>query len=810
MPKSNTHEWYHDLTDQAPHPCTVRGAGDEIVYLNPAFTRTYGYDLNDIPTVTDWYEKAYPDSTYKTQVLEKWTKLLDQLDESNIGQLSLEVNIRCKNGSTKQALLYPFLLKQRDKYRYGVNLIDISDLRKTENIIRENQQRLTLAIEHSGAHIWDWNLASNQVFYSTALLDELGYDSQTLDLSIESFFQILHPDEHAMVRNAMQDHLENDSPYHLHYRLKDHKGVYQLYESTGKALRNKDGKPYRFIGTHKNITQRQALNDQAAFGKLVFENSGEAILIADKSKKIKAVNPAFCLISGYEKNEVQDHICSFLLEENPLDERQKSIIESVDKNGHWSGETWYKRKSGEPIAIDLMINTTLEEQGGIKHYIILFSDITDKKNTQELIWQQAHYDNLTKLLNRHSFTQYLNNTIKQELPFALLFIDLDHFKQVNDTQGHNVGDELLCEAAKRIKHCVRASDVVARFGGDEFTVVLTGIKNVLSIKRICNDITLRLSEPYILNDDKSYISASIGIAQYPWDSDNVDDLYKFADQAMYESKHKGRNRYSFFTHELQEKANEHRKISLDLRQALENHQFQIFYQPIVDLNTQKVYKAEALIRWLHPSKGLISPADFIPIAEESGLIIEIGNWVFKQAAMQAKIWRRCIDPNFQISINKSPVQFYNEKQSPKQLWGQFLHTINLPGNGISVEITEGLLLDSAPHITERINQFHESGMQISIDDFGTGYSALSYLKKFAIDYIKIDKSFISNIENDEYDIVLCETIISMAHKLGMKVIAEGVETEQQKQRLLKAKCDYAQGYLFSRPLAAEEITKLLT
>ncbi len=370
-----------------------------------------------------------------------------------------------------------------------------------------------------------------------------------------------------------------------------------------------------------------------------------------------------------------------------------------------------------------------------------------------------------------------------------------------------MGDQLLIETARRLKDCVRESDLVARFGGDEFSVILTGIKNNGSIQRICHDITTKLSQPLILNNETVYIGASIGIALYPQDSESVDDLYKYADQAMYDAKRAGRNRYAFFTQALQDQANKQRKISADLRIAIEQNQFKVLYQPIIDLSNHTIYKAEALIRWLHPEKGMISPAEFIPIAEENGLIIEIGDWVFKQAAMQAKIFRKHYHPDFQISINKSPVQFYNTNTSAQENWSLFLRTINLPGDGITVEITEGLLLDSVSVVKEKLTNFHESGMQISLDDFGTGYSALSYLKKFDIDYIKIDQSFVRNIETDAYDSVLCKTIISMAHKLGMKVVAEGIETQEQHQFLLNAGCDYGQGYLFSRPVSEEKLAE---
>lgn len=801
--------WQYDLMEQSPQPCAVRGEGDSIVYINPAFTQAFGYTHEDVPDIQTWYQLAYPDKNYRQSILQRWQEQLDRLDLPITQPVHVEVNIQCKNGEIKRVELYPFKLDSGKNYQYGVNFIDVTRARKAEEAVKKSEERYRLAMQSSGTQIWDWDLNQERVYFSPDLVDELGYDKQRFEYSLNDFYKIVHPDDLALVKSQISKHFEDNAPYHLQYRLRHRDGHYSLYENIGQAIRDSQGKVQRFIGSSKNLSLQQTLNEQVQFGRLVFDNSGEGILIADHNRIIKAVNSAYCFISGYEQDDVIGLEARFLMKENPLDEKQTQIYQSIQRDGYWRGETWYQHKSGHSIAVDIMINTQKNEKGDIENYIILFSDITDKKQTQELIWQQAHYDNLTQLLNRHSFTQYTQNLIQKELPFALLFIDLDNFKQVNDTQGHNVGDALLVQAAKRIKQCVRESDIVARFGGDEFTVLLLGIKNVLSIKRICGDITKRLSEAFILGQDKAYVSASIGIAQFPWDSKNLEDLYKYADQAMYEAKHLGRNRFSFFTHELQQKASERQRISLDLRQALERNQFQVHYQPIIDLHTHDVTKAEALIRWYHPNNGIISPADFIPIAEESGLIVEIGNWVFKQAAMQTKLWRKTIHPEFQISINKSPVQFYGNQDDIQQSWGQFLQIINLPGNSISVEITEGLLLDSIPIVKEKLSDFHRSGIQVSLDDFGTGYSALSYLKKFDIDFIKIDMSFIRNIVKDEYDLILCETIISMAHKLGMKVIAEGIETEQQKQLLVEAGCDYGQGYLFSKAISAEEFEKLL-
>ena len=803
--------WSHSLIEQSRTPMAVRGENNhDITYVNPAFTQTFGYHIKDVPTLEDWHSKAYPDPAYRSYILNIWNQKLECLKTNPDFIEPMESDITCKDGSVKHVLLSPFIVETVTGLRYAASLQDITELKQAQASIKDNEERFALAVRGSGVGIWDWDIRSDKVFYATELKDELGYSDDEFPNELNSFFSHLHPDDIPTVQACLKAHFSHKNvPYRVQYRLLRKDGKYEWYEAVGEALKDESGQAYRMAGSHKNITSRMAAEENLNLANLVFENSGEAIIVTDASGRIERVNPAFCFITGYEQEDIVDKPFHILGSRKSKPDLIEGFISSVTNHGYWSGEVWAKRRNGEHFAISIIVNSIKDNDKNVIRYIGAFTDITDKKQTQELIWQQAHYDTLTQLLNRNSFTQYLNNAVKSKDPFALLFIDLDHFKQVNDTLGHKTGDELLQQAADRLKHCVRGSDIVSRFGGDEFTVILSNIDNETNITRVCHEIIHQLAKPFQLNEEQAYISASIGITQYPQDSKKVEDLYKFADQAMYDAKHAGRNRFSFFTQALQEKAESQRKISSDLRVALEKNQFKLLYQPIISLTDNRIQKAEALIRWTHPERGNISPADFIPVAEDNGLIIEIGDWVFKQAAMQVKVWQKHYNPNFQISINKSPVQFYNGDSRMQENWSEFLATINLAGKSITVEITEGLLLDGVAVVKDKLTDFHDTGMEISLDDFGTGYSALGYLKKFNIDYIKIDQSFVKNIEFDAYDLILCETIISMSHKLGKKVIAEGIENENQKKLLIEAGCDFGQGYLFSKPIDAQDLTKLL-
>ena len=443
--------------------------------------------------------------------------------------------------------------------------------------------------------------------------------------------------------------------------------------------------------------------------------------------------------------------------------------------------------------------------------VAIYDDVTVRKQTEDQMHRMAHYDSLTGLPNRMLFMDRLRQEIKKasrsEHAVTLFYIDLDQFKEVNDTLGHHVGDTLLIEAAKRIVACVRDSDTATRLGGDEFTVILPELDDLAGIERVAQSIISTLTEPFLVGGETIYISASIGITLYPADGDDADSLLMHADQAMYVSKNAGRNRYSFFTNALQEKALTRSQLVKDLRGALAGGQFKVYFQPIVTLGTGKINKAEALLRWDHPVQGRISPAEFIPLAEETGLINEIGDWVFKQTAYWAQRWNESSPGGFQVSVNKSPIQFLSEIYHDD--WLKHLRELGLAGRCMNIEITEGLLLNAGADVDDKLVKFRDAGIQVSIDDFGTGYSALSYLKKFDIDYLKIDQSFIRNLGSDPSDLILSEAIIVMAHKLGLKVIAEGVETLEQHNLLLAAGCDYAQGFLFSMAIPPEEFDVLL-
>lgn len=544
---------------------------------------------------------------------------------------------------------------------------------------------------------------------------------------------------------------------------------------------------------------------------LVYHKSSEAMIVTDANKCIISVNPAFTEVTGYQAIEVIGKTPKILSAGIHNKEFYQTMWQSINVTGKWQGEIQNRRKNGELFTEILSINTLYNSDGTIQGWVGLFSDISDRKKKEELIWRQANYDQLTGLPNRRMVYERLNEEIKkcqlEKKQLALILINLDRFREINDTLGHQYGDQLLKEVSRRLTAFSHEKGMLGRLGSDEFAFILSGLNETSPVGYSVNSILEQLAIPYHLENEITYLTASIGIALSPVDAGDVTTLLKCANHAMQTAKREGRNCFCHFTHSMQEIANARLRLANDLRYAVKNEELIVHYQPIVDLSTGNIRKAEALARWQHPKKGIISPDKFIPIAEETGLIVEIGDWVFRQAAAQVQHCRANYNLSFQISVNKSPFQFKVDSNKYRP-WFEHLKKLGLPGESIVIEITENSMMEANNNIYNYLLMLRDNGMQVALDDFGTGYSSLAYLKKFDIDYIKIDKSFVQNLSSDSDDLTLCEAMIVMAHKLNLKVIAEGIETWNQLQLLKDIGCDFGQGYLFSKPIPATELNKL--
>jgi diguanylate cyclase (GGDEF)-like protein/PAS domain S-box-containing protein len=439
------------------------------------------------------------------------------------------------------------------------------------------------------------------------------------------------------------------------------------------------------------------------------------------------------------------------------------------------------------------------------------SDITERKESEATVWRHANLDALTGIANRRLFRERLEMEMLRSQRYghqvAILYIDLDRFKEVNDLYGHDAGDRVLVDAVQRMQRCVRQTDTIARLGGDEFAIMMTELDNAGHVDFVCQNLLAELSTPFQVKKDQTYVTASIGVALYPIDAIDPEDLLRRADQAMFAAKRNGKNQFCYFMQSMDENAHRKLRISNELHHALEKGQMSVHYQPIVDLSNGRIIKAEALLRWHHPTLGVVEPSIFIPYAEESGLIGRLGDWVFAQAAQAAQRWSIHTGEAFQVSINKSPMQLMRRTADTDSL--RHLDAMKLAGSHVAVEITEGILLHALPNIIERLQEYRNAGVQVAIDDFGTGYSSMNYLLEFQIDYLKIDQSFIRDMTSNAAHHTIAETMILMAHKLGLKAIAEGVETPEQLALLKAAGCDYAQGFLFAPALPPEQFEAML-
>ncbi|RTL30722.1 MAG: EAL domain-containing protein [Rhodocyclaceae bacterium] len=544
--------------------------------------------------------------------------------------------------------------------------------------------------------------------------------------------------------------------------------------------------------------------------RTLIENSPDSIARYDRDCRRIYANPAFSSVTGLRLAELLGTRPSEVPGGSNAEIYEAKIREVLASGRNTQFELKWHNREGKELCSLIHLAAEVDTAGTVTSVLAVGRDISDRIAFEETIWKQANFDSLTQLPNRQLFHDRLEHESRladrSGRAMVLMLIDLDHFKEVNDSLGHDKGDVLLIEAGRRISACVRASDTVARLGGDEFTVILSCVDDMESVERIAHALIDKLSSPFVLGTDKAFVSASLGITLYPSDARELDILFKNADQAMYAAKNAGRNRFSYFTPDLHEAAQQRQHLSNDLRNALAAKEFQIHYQPIVELATSRVCKAEALLRWAHPQRGLTGPLEFITVAEETGLIVPIGDWVFKQAAQQALNWSQRFDDDFQISINTSPAQIRHDGNALAH-WPEYLAEQGIPGHSVVIEITESLLLHAEARINKKLLGFRDAGIQVAIDDFGTGYSSLSYLKRFDIDYLKIDRSFVRNLGCDANDRALCEAIIVMAHALGLKVVAEGVETTTQRDLLVAASCDYAQGYLYSPALTSAEFER---
>jgi len=676
------------------------------------------------------------------------------------------------------------------------------------------QRRLQIALETLRKGIWDWSLPDDRIELSQEWLQRFNLAEPGDDRArMEAWLERLHGDDRPRFLQVLDGTRSGaEESFETVFRMQETEDSWRWVQCAGSVVeRDRTGIARRIVGTLSDITEDEERNIELRLSGLVFDEAGEGIAITDAQNRFIRVNRAFTEISGYSEAEVLGRQPSVLSSGLQGQSFYHDLWTSLHSKGFWRGEIWNRHKSGAFYAEWLSISVARDATGAVLRHVAIFSDITEQKQKDELIQRQALYDALTNLPNRRLFFDRLEQEIhineREGKSFELLFVDLDHFKEINDHHGHATGDRVLIEVASRLLACCRSSDTVARMGGDEF-VILARNSDPTQAERLAAKVIAALHQPIALDGSEFLLSASVGVSSYPRDGKDAQQLLSSADTAMYAAKNDGRNTFHFFTHEMQEAARQRMELLNALQVATRQGTFELYMQPIFSIGTGRPVKAEALIRWKHNNR-YISPAQFIPVAEDSDLICDISDWVFERtlAMFRDIAGRGLLAEEVSVAINKS-ARHLETRDSPT-LWLNRLAEEGIAPKRLELEITERLLLRENDRTAEHIERFAAAGVTFSVDDFGTGYSALAYLKSLPIKRLKIDKSFICDIVDNAENRSIVEAITVMAHKIGLTTIAEGVETEAQLDILRQMGCDFAQGFLLARPMPIPEFIAFL-
>ena len=680
---------------------------------------------------------------------------------------------------------------------------EITSLKDAEAALLASQASLERAQAVARTGSWQFDLLNGELTWSTETYRIFGLAAGT-PVTYASFLDRVYPEDRPRVDAAWQAAIRG-ATYEVQHRIVVDGSIRWVSERAEFSC-DPSGRVLAGLGTVQDITQQKLAEDKLKQAAAVFENTAEAVLITDVDHRIVAVNRAFTLITGYSAEEAVGRRPTLLSSGRQNAGFYASMWQTVSSTDHWRGEIWNRRKNGEIYPELLTLSTVRDEEGFITNFVGVFSDISQMKQAEAQLQHLAHYDALTDLPNRVLLNLRLEHGVERvrrtgEM-MAALFMDIDRFKNVNDSLGHPVGDELLVEIARRLRGRIRAEDTLARLGGDEFVMLLDRVQRPDDVANFAREVIDLMNQPFHLADGQEvFVGASIGISLFPNDNDDHLQLIRNADAALYEAKAAGRNVYRFYTEALTFAAQERLALEVALRRALERKEFVLHYQPVIAVASGYTIGVEALVRWVHPVEGLIGPARFIPVAEETGLITTLGVWVLEEACRQGRAW---LDEGrvLSVAVNISSRQF-----SDGTLVGavrRALDTTGFPASMLTLELTESAVMENSDRAVEVLEQLKMIGVRFSIDDFGTGYSSLAYLKRFPVDALKIDRSFVADIAEDENDRMIVATVVAMARQLQLEVIAEGVETPVQLEFLSQLGCSACQGYLFGHPVSAAD------
>ena len=683
--------------------------------------------------------------------------------------------------------------------------------------LHEAQARLDLATQGTGLGIWDMDNHNRVSYFSPRTYEMLGYEPGEFPGTFDAWTKICHPEDMpgvlATIKEADARHAID---YLLTMRMRAKDGRWRWIESRSQVQRDSAGRALRRIGTHLDVTERKQAEQSLQRSANVFTFAREGILITDADGTIEEVNEAFTRITGYPRGEVIGKNPRILKSGRQSPEFYAGMWRALREVGHWSGEVWNRKRNGDIYAEMLTVSAVHDADGRVRNYVSLFSDITPIKENQQLLEHIAHYDTLTSLPNRVLLADRLQHAMAQSqrrgLSLAVVFLDLDGFKTVNDTHGHDVGDDLLIALAERMKTALREGDTLARIGGDEFIAVLVDLEQPQDCEPVLDRILQATSSSVTLTLPTGnlvlQVSASLGITLYPQDGADADQLMRHADQAMYQAKQAGKNRYRMFDVELDAAVQNHHEAMIGIRRGLAQREFVLYYQPKVNMRTGTVVGAEALIRWQHPEKGLLAPGQFLPGVEHDAVGLALGEWVIETALRQMSLWHG-MGLHIPVSVNVGAYQLQHAGFAHRL--GELLAAQPaVKASDLELEVLETSAMQDMARVADAMRDCQGMGVKFALDDFGTGYSSLTYLRRLHAETLKIDQSFVRDMLIDTEDLEIVSGVIGLARSFGRTVIAEGVETLAHGQRLMELGCDLAQGYGIARPMSAEQFPAWMT
>ena len=787
------------LIDAMPHPVFYKDTSGRYMGCNRAFEEYIGIERENL-VGKSVFDISPP------ELAEKYDDA-DRALLASPGTQRYDAMVRYADGSRHEVAFSKAVFYQADGSLAGIvgSMLDLTEHKRAEQALREQSERLRLYFDLPLIGMARLGLNDGWLEINDKLCEILGYGRE--ELLGMAWLDLVHPDDSAKETSRFSAALRGDDEgYTCDLRLLRRDGNPLDAHVILRCVREDDGRLRYLVVMVQDISARKRMEESLRLSATVFEHAAEGVVIVDRNVRIVAVNKTFTEITGYGEDELLGQNPRVLQSGRTAPATYAELWKSVAEQGLWRGELWNRRKDGTLFAELLTISAVRDANGEITHYVGLVSDITTLKRSQEVLDYQAHHDPLTDLPNRLLFEDRLQHSLnrarRDKSQIAVMFVDLDRFKNINDTLGHPVGDQVLRAIGQRLQSSLRDSDTVARLGGDEFILLLESIENEHDCSVIADKLLADLRRPVEAAGQEFFVSASIGVSVFPRDGEDVATLVRNADAAMYQAKEQGRNGYEIYHRELTSTVQKRFVLEAELRRALERGELSLHYQPQRRIYDGQLTGAEVLLRWRHPEHGPVSPADFIPLAEETGLIIEIGEWVLDTACDQLQRWIAAGLQPPPLAVNISEVQMRRGNLLNKV--EAVLQRFKLPAGYLELEITEGFILHQSDERVSQLGRLRDLGVGLAIDDFGTGYSSLSYLKRFPIDTLKIDQSFVRGLPGDADDAAITRAIIAMGRSLGLSIVAEGVELPAQQEFLRLAGCEFMQGYLYARPMPADQ------